>query len=119
MRRATGETVTVWKQDGYELRLFDGGTDSEGRDLLAYSFTDRRFPDGRRLFTGADYRPSPLHAVDSLESIAGLLGFLSLREGDTDGEYFDTYNERQLAWRDSGRAEELQLIVHELEGNDG
>ena len=120
-REATGEMVTRWTRDGYVLRLFDAGTDDEGREVLSYAFSDLFWTwqgdFGRRLFVGSDYRPSPLHALDSEESIAGLLGFLSLREGDTDSEYFNGYDERQLAWRDSDRSEELQLLVSTMEGD--
>jgi len=116
-RKATAEQLTVWRRDGYELRMYDGGTDDDGREVVQYIFHDQRWGYGRRLFHGRDYRPSPMHAVDSPEAIAGLLGFLSLREGDTDSEYFDNYTERQITWRDSARCEELQLLVHELEGD--
>lgn len=122
-RAATGQQIAVWQgEHGFTLRLYDAGTDDEGREVLAYSFSDLGWADqsGRRLFHGIDYRPSPLHAVDGPESIAGLLSFLALREGDTDREYFDRYDERQLAWRDSERSEMLQLVVHEMEeGNAG
>lgn len=119
-RAATATQLTVWRRDGYELRLYDAGTDDEGREVLRYVFHDLGWSEqsGRRLFVGGDYRPSPMHSVDGRESIAGLLGFLSLREGDTDRDYFDGYDERQLAWRDSERSELLQLIVHEMEGGD-
>lgn len=36
--------------------------------------------------------------ADSVAATA--LGFFTLREGDTDSEYFDTYNELQLTFRD-------------------
>lgn len=120
-RAATATQLTVWRRGGYELRLYDAGTDDEGREVLRYVFHDLGWSEqsGRRLFVGGDYRPSPMHSVDGPESIAGLLSFLSLREGDTDRDYFDGYDERQLAWRDSERCELLQLIVHEMEEGDG
>jgi len=121
-RMATGEQLAVWKREGWELRMYDDGIDDDGRQVIRYVLHDLRWVDGagqfgRKLFKGTDYRPSPLIAVDSLDSIAGLLGFLSLGEGDTDSEYFDSYTDRQIAWRDSDRREELQLLVQlELEG---
>jgi|SoiMethySBSTD1v2_1073268.scaffolds.fasta_scaffold4385316_1 hypothetical protein len=116
-RAATGSFITRWRANGFDLRMFDGGEDEDGRQLVTYTFSDLGWTtEGRRLFVGGGYRPSPLHAVDSQESIAGLLGFLALREGDTDSEYFEGYDERQLAWRDSERPEVLQLLVYEMEG---
>ena len=59
--------------------------------------------DGNRrwtLFEGEDFGCSPLHAIDSDETIAALLGFLTLRPGDTDSEYFADYTPRQLEFCD-------------------
>ena len=110
------DTIRVWRQDYFTLRLFDTGKTVNGKHQLAYVFSDGQHPDGQHLFVGHDYYPSPLHAIDSDESLAGLLSFIALGEGDTDRDYFDKYNERQLGWRDSPRREELQLLVMELEG---
>lgn len=48
------------------------------------------------LFTGEDFLCSPLHAIDSDKSMACLMGFLTLRPGDTDEEYFKDYTQAQL-----------------------
>lgn len=58
------------------------------------------------LFEGDDFGCSPMHAVDSNEALVGLLGFLTLKPGDTDEEYFENYTARQLEWAES-EAEEL------------
>lgn len=100
------DILKVWKRDGFRLTLY-----YTGGERLEYRFTDK----GKVIFTGNDYRPSPMHAIDSLESVYGLLGFLSLQPGDTDKEYFDKYSEDQLAWSESGRAEELSLLVNDFE----
>ena len=50
-------------------------------------------------------------------SLAALLNFLSLREGDTAEEYFSGYSPRQMQWRDR-YAEELSWWVSELEERD-
>ena len=50
------------------------------------------------IFTGEDYGCSPMHAIDSEDCVRGLLGFLCLRPGDTDAEYFETYTEDQLVF---------------------
>jgi len=113
------DTIRVWRRSFFTLRVFDTGEMVDGKHRLSYVFSDSKHPQGAQLFVGQDFFPSPLHATDSDETIAALLGFLSLGEGDTDRDYFDNYTEAQLDWRDSERREELQLLVHEMEESDG
>ena len=122
-REATAEPITVWQADGFQLRTYDAGTDDDGREVLRYVLHDLRWRDeagqfGRKLFKGGDFKPSPLLAIDSDEAIGALLGFLSLGEGDTDSEYFDAYTDRQIAWSDSERREELAMWAMRLEEGD-
>lgn len=92
----------------YAVRLYDTGTyDSRGQTRLDYEFDQ----DSVRLFTGSDFRGSPMHADDSDETLAALLGFLTLRPGDTDCDYFKDYTPDQLAWSESTECEYLQGIV--------
>jgi hypothetical protein len=53
---------------------------------------------GRRtvLFEGDDFGCSPRHAIDSDATVEGIMGFLTLRPGDTDAEYFADYTQAQL-----------------------
>lgn len=91
---------------GHELKLYDTGRiDCRGQSKLAYSF---RPIDGEVLFEGDDFAGSPLHADDSDETLRSLVGFLTLRPGDTDREYFADYTPEQLALCRSG-AEYLSL----------
>ena len=87
------ELLRIWQAADFRLDLFYAGT-GWGRVRLAYEFRDR----GEVIFTGDDFYPSPLYAYDGDEAIVSLLGFLSLRPGDTDRAYFDRYTNRQLAW---------------------
>ena len=73
--------------------------------MLAYEF---RTPSGEVLFEGADYGCAPGHAIDSDDALRGLLGFLTLKPGDTDADYFTDYTEAQRAFAE-GDAEELQM----------
>lgn len=89
---------TVWirpypKGEGpiFRLLLFYKGTEK-----LSYDFDMLEAGKKTELFNGDEYRPSPLHAVDSDESVLGLLHFLTLRPGDTDDEYFKNYTPVQL-----------------------
>ena len=63
------------------------------------------------IFDGRDFRPSPLHAWDSDETVAAIMGFLTLCLGDTDREYFDRYTAEQIAFRDA-HAEILACEVY-------
>ena len=64
----------------------------------------------RTVFEGEDFSPSPLHAIDSDEAVAALMGFLTLRPGDTDREYFAEYTPEQLEFADQ-HAEALACEV--------
>jgi hypothetical protein len=106
------ELIKTWRNDGFYLRLYDTGrTGMYGKARLAYRFSDR----GKLIFEGDDLFCSPMHCIDSLDSVFALLGFLSLRPGDTDSEYFDPYTKEQMAWCQSGRAEWLSCLVSDGE----
>jgi hypothetical protein len=72
----------------YRLVMIEGGHGSVPRTRVV-------------LFTGSDFSCAPGHATDSDDSIAALLGFLTLRPGDTDAEYFEAYTPEQLAYCDA------------------
>lgn len=103
--------LRTWSSGRLRLELFNTATtDWLGQTRLAYEFWD-----GETLvFSGSDFCGSPLHSDDSDETVAALLGFLSLRPGDTDREYFDRYTAEQLAWA-RAHGEELSLLSSELE----
>ena len=107
----TYEKIKVWAKDGFRLTLYNPNRrDHMGKNVLAYRFTDK----GKVIFQGEDFACSPMHSVDSLSTVYSLLGFLSLRPGDTDKEYFDKYTPEQLAWADE-RAEYLSCLVYDGE----
>ena len=93
------------------LRTWDTGrTDGRGQTRIGYAFSD---PAGNVLFRGRDFCASPLHADDSDASLRALLGFLTLRPGDTDPEYFDGYSAAQRAFAESGQCELLAYLYSE------
>lgn len=74
------------------------------------------FKVGRKvIFTGEDFRPSPLHSWDSLEACTALMSFLTLQEGDTDAEYFDNYTQDQWDFADSTCAEKWRMWIYDRE----
>jgi hypothetical protein len=99
--------------DGFTLRTWDTNRrDSLGKWILGYEFKD---PKGETLFQGEDFGCSPMHAVDSDETLRAILGFLTLRPGDTDREYFERYTAAQ---RDFAATEAESLQIWSLEGDD-
>lgn len=100
--------VTIHASDGskYALKLWDTEhRDHWGKSVLRYDFR----PEGaeRALFRGEDYACAPGTAVDSDEAILSLLTFLTLRPGDTDAGYFDSYTPEQREWSESSACETL------------
>jgi hypothetical protein len=90
----------------FTLTLFDiGSSERIGHEFKQH---DRRT---QTIFEGHDFRPSPLHAWDSDDTIAAIMGFLTLRLGDTDREYFDSYTAEQIEFRDT-HAETLACDVY-------
>jgi hypothetical protein len=104
------DILKIWKRNGYRLTLY-----YQGSNRLGYRFSDQ----GKMIFQGEDFKPSPLYAIDSLAAVYGLLSFLSLRPGDTDKEYFKDYTPDQINWCTSIRAEYLALLVSDFEEKKG
>lgn len=76
------------------LKVWDTNKVNAGKSVLAYRLTQSK--PRRVLFEGDDFGCSPCVCVDSDEMLVSLLGFLCLRPGDTDAEYFENYTEQQL-----------------------
>ncbi len=75
-----------------QLYLFNDGLVIDDRPLLRYEF----YYKDKLMFKGINYCPNSLYPLDSDQSVANLLGFLSLRPGDTDINYFKNYTVEQL-----------------------
>lgn len=108
-RKGMGPTFT--------LRVYDTGTSDNrfgpwAKSILAYELVQHD-PQHERilLFEGSDFACSPLHAIDSDDCIKSLMGFLTLRLGDTDKDYFDAYTLVQCEFRDT-HAESLMMEVY-------
>lgn len=99
--------------DGYKMTLQDTGKVKNDHVMVEYTFST---PDGELLFSGDDLGCSPLHGPESMESAKALLCFLTVRKGDTDEEYFDSYTPRQLEFSESMDCEHLQIYT--LDGED-
>jgi hypothetical protein len=95
-------TLTIW--DTYR-------TDSYGKSCLGYRLTAR----GQVVFEGEDFYCPGGVAIDSDSCVASLMGFLTLKPGDTDSDYFAAYTEEQMAYCDS-HAESLAMAVYDRFG---
>ncbi|MFA5053992.1 MAG: hypothetical protein WC565_08025 [Parcubacteria group bacterium] len=104
----------------FSLTMWDTGRyDSRGQTIIRYWLTmrepDSAFRRSTVLFQGDNFAGSPMHADDSDATVASLMGFLTLRPGDTDPEYFADYTEEQREFCDQ-HAEALQLCCLERFG---
>lgn len=79
-------TLTVW--DTYRLR------DRDNHTILGYCLR----MNGKVLFEGQDFGCPSCTPIDSDAMVASLMGFLTLRPGDTDREYFANYTSAQLEY---------------------
>ncbi len=100
----------------YRLLLWDTNRrDRYGKSTLGYAFS--RIGESEPIFSAEDYHVPG--CVDDDAAVRGLLGFLTLRGGDTDSDYFANYTERQWAFS-RGDAEEIScwgMDEHDLEGS--
>jgi hypothetical protein len=100
----------------FQLETFDTyERDSMGKNTIAYRFTMLDGNTRTVLFEGADFRCSPMDAIDSDAAVAALMGFLTLRPGDTDAEYFANYSDAQREFAET-HAESLSIAVYDRFG---
>lgn len=86
----------------------------QGNDKLQYFL----FLDDKVIFTGKDFRPSPMYNIDDPEAMVSLLGFLTLKKGDTDEDYFKDYDKDQFDFSESKMADEIREMLWEYEDNE-
>lgn len=97
-------------EGGYTLATYDTGrTDERGQTYIGYEFAG---PDGVAIFDAEDFRAGACTAIDSDAALRGLLGFLTLRPGDTDEDYFAGYTPEQMAFAET-EAEQLQIYTED------
>lgn len=114
MKRQHVRTWTDPDGHGFRVELYDTyRTDRDGKSALEYEF----YHHDELIFEGSDFFCPPTFTIDGDRTVGALLGFFSLRPGDTDKEYFEDYTKEQLAFaREWG--ETLSMYVEVLEGGD-
>ncbi len=84
----------------FTLRMWDAGTRANtGQHQVSYTLTMTENGKSAVLFDGSDIGISPMHAIDSDEAVAAVLGWLTLRRGDTDAEFFADDTPEVAAYR--------------------
>jgi hypothetical protein len=97
----------------WTLNTWDTGKrHARGTTMIGYELIS---PEGVVLFTGEDFSPSPMNADDADETLQGIMCFLTLKLGDTDREYFDSYTPEQMAFAESYECEAMQSWGMEAE----
>lgn len=102
MKNANFMRTFLWKGYKVSLSLYEL---NEQKDHTRYRIGYRMLWKSKVIFEGRDFGPSPLHAIDSRETALSVMGFLCLRKGDTDKEYFEKYSELQTEWSESPECE--------------
>lgn len=100
-RRGQGPTFALMTWDTYRQEP------KWGKSILGYRLEEvsqsrvgQRKSARKLLFEGEDFAIPTAYGVDSDESVRSIMGFLTLRPGDTDREYFENYTREQLAFAD-------------------
>jgi hypothetical protein len=113
LRRDTFTPYLGQDEPIFILSLWDiGQWDSEGRATLKYELVQEQ--EGKApivLFAGKDFSPGHSTAIDSDSCVEGLMGFLTVKPGDTDDDYFKDYTRAQLAFC----AEHAEALSSEIE----
>jgi len=104
--------LTMWDTNRVEVISWMGN-----RPIVGYKLTMREHGKTTVLFEAEDYKPSPFECVDSDSSVAVLLGFLTLRPGDTDDEWFADYTPEQITYCEQ-HAEALSGAVYDRFGDE-
>lgn len=93
--------------------------DSRGCYYIGYKLVMRQGGVSTVIFQGEDFNAGPMHAIDSVGAAHGLMGFLTLRPGDTDAEYFEKYTPAQLDFAASHAESLVAEIAVRWESSDG
>ncbi len=112
LRRITFRPYRRGMGPAFRLTTWDTGRTDGGKYVVGYRLITSK---GQTLFRGEDFGCSPLYAIDSDETIAGIMAFLTLQPGDTDAEYFASYTPEQLDYC----AEHAEALASEVESRFG
>jgi hypothetical protein len=99
-----------WASSPFRLELHElrgpGRWREDGKTPIGYRF----YHDDQLIFEGDDIAVPAGQTLDGDQTVRGVLGFLALRPGDVEADYFAAYTPEQLAWRDE-HAEYLKCFL--------
>lgn len=95
------------------VRKFENNAPFSQRAFLSYTVIT---PSGAT-FTGDRYSPSPMVAYDSADSVISLLGWICVKPGDTDKDFFADYTPKQMDWAESFACEDYACMLGDFDGS--
>jgi hypothetical protein len=96
-----------WASGPFRLELHEPNRWPAGEPTpIGYRF----YHDDQLIFEGDDIAVPAGQTLDGDQTVRGVLGFLALRPGDVEADYFAAYTPEQLAWRDE-HAEYLKCFL--------
>lgn len=104
------ETITKTHR-GFKMALYLNPDDSFMADRPSYDYAVTT-PTGVK-FIGTQFRPAPSDLKNKVKILDSLLVWITLKPGDTDKEYFDSYTPEQMAWSQSFACEMAQSDLPE------
>jgi hypothetical protein len=57
---------------------------------------------------------SPLRSINELSGLEVCLDYITLKDGETEEDFFDDYSEDQLVWINSGDRENLSILASDI-----
>jgi hypothetical protein len=101
-----------WTRGPFRLELHELGEPGrwlqDGKTPIGYRF----YHHDQLVFESDDIAVPAGQTLDGDQTVRGVLGFLALRPGDVEADYFRGYTPTQLAWRDQ-HAEDLAGLLAE------
>lgn len=113
MSEYTYEVAHVWEHGSIRVTLFEAHRWGEDKCRSYHRYILQSGDE--ILFEGDTFSPSPFRGDIGDAQVAELIGFLTLKPGDTDDEYFKDHTPRQLEWVESMEAETLSYMASDYE----
>lgn len=103
------ELMLRYQADGVTCSIY-----WNGGNKCSYIFES----EGVELTRGNDFKPSPMHYIDSIETMVSLLSFMAVKPGDTDDDYFKYHSDAFMDWLETDRRDALNLMISDFEDTD-
>lgn len=112
VRRVRFFQNTVGEKFTYTLTIFDcQKTTYLGKKIIAYRlYKTRRQGATTLLFECSDFACSPMVGIDTDDTVRSIMGFLTLRPGCVDPDYFKGYTPAQIAFANN----EAESLAYEV-----